>query len=66
MAEQPLLFHRHGHRDRLERIVGGVAGGGDDLVQDFDAAKDFPEYGVAPVESAVISHANKELRAVVA
>lgn len=60
-----LFFHRHGHRDRFQRVVGGVAGCGDDLIQHFDAAKDFPEHGVAPVESAVISHANKELRAVV-
>ena len=33
-----LLFHRHGHRDRLNRIVGGVI----DLVDPFDPRlKDF-------------------------
>ena len=49
-----LFFHRHGHRDRLQRIVGGVAGGGDNLVQGFDAAKVFPEHGVASVEPSVL------------
>ena len=65
-VQRTLFFYRHGHRDRLNRIVGGITGGRHDLVQDFDAAKDFPEHGVAPVESAVVTPANKELRAVVA
>jgi hypothetical protein len=60
MAEKSLFLYRHGHRDRLQRVVGCVARGGDDLVQDFDASKDFPEYGVTSVQSAVISRANKE------
>lgn len=56
-----LLFHRYGHGDRFQRVVGGVAGGGDDLIDDLDSAEDFPEHCVAPVESAVVTHANKEL-----
>lgn len=60
-----LLFHRYGHGDRFQRVVGGVTRGGDDLIDDLDSAEDFPEDRVAPVESAIISYADEELGAVV-
>lgn len=44
-----LFLHRHGHGDRLQGIVGGVAGGGDDLIDHINAAKDLSEDGIAPV-----------------
>lgn len=60
-----LLLHRHRHRDRLQRVVGFVAGGGDDLVDDVHSPEDFAEDGVGSVQSAVVVHADKELRAVI-
>ena len=44
------LLHRQLHRDRLQRIVEFVAGGGDDLVYYFHASKDFAEDGVGSVQ----------------
>jgi len=60
-----LLLHRHLHRDRLQRNVAFVSRGGDDLVDDVEPAKHFSEDGIAAAETAVVSHEDKELHAVV-
>ncbi len=62
----PFLFlHRHLHRDRLQRIIEFVAGGGDDLVYYFHASKDFAKDGVGAVQPAAVIDADIELRAVI-
>ena len=59
----PLLLHRHLHRNRLQRVVEFVAGGGNDLVYYFHASKDFAEDGVGSVQPAVVRDTDIELRA---
>ena len=60
-----LLFHRHFHRNRRQRIVEFVAGGDDDLVYYFHASKDFTEEGVGSVQPAAVIDTSIELRAVI-
>src|SRR5215217_4265362 len=60
-----LFFDRHRHRNGVQRIVGRIAGGCYDFIDNVDSTKDFPEHGIAPVQAAVIAYANKKLRAVV-
>ncbi len=46
----PFLFlHCHRHRDRLQRIVGFVSGGGDDLVHHRHASKDLTKNRIGPI-----------------
>jgi hypothetical protein len=61
-----LFLHCHRHRDRLQGIVGFVPGGGDDLVNDLHASKNFVEDGVGSVQPAVVRDADIELRAIFA
>lgn len=65
VSYESLFFDRHRHRDRIQWIVGCISGSRHDLVDHFYPAEDLSEYGIAPIQAAVISHADKELRAVV-
>jgi hypothetical protein len=56
-----LFFHSHGHSDGFQGIVPLIAWGCDNLVDDLYPTKDFSEYGVATVQAAVFTHANKKL-----
>ena len=57
----PLFLHRHLHLDRLQWIVEFVARGGNDLVDDLHAPKDFAKDGVGAVQSAVVIDTDIEL-----
>jgi hypothetical protein len=61
----PLLFHRHHHRNWLQRIVEFVARGGDDLVHHLHSPKDLTEDGVGSIQSTGVRDTDIELRAVI-
>jgi hypothetical protein len=60
-----LLFDRHLHRDRFQRIVALVARRGDNLVHHLHASKDFAEDGIGSIQSTVVCDTDIELRAVI-
>ena len=60
-----LLLHGHRHRDRIERVVPLVSRDTDNLIDNLDPTKDFSKHRIPPIQTAVLSHANKKLRAVV-
>lgn len=61
LSHRLLFFDSYHHCDRLDRAVGLISRGSDNLVDDVEPAEHLAEYRIPAVEPAVLSHADKKL-----